>query len=326
MILRFQDWLIKEELIVFGDKAKSNVLSNVFTGDILKLKEFLQANLTDKDLVLIGSGEQGYAFKWKNSKPLTLEFTQNNFIGKDVQEGEKVIKITTNKHEASVAKENIKKFKSKEIPGLATYYWIKEIDLPKDKWWSTIYGPPEEEVFLRYPKSGYTSRMNLPKEKLAGIRFADFGKETKETLIRLLARMKKDRTLWIICLEELRMLSDKEKSLCKFLEQYSWLINENKETFDDKTVLELWEWLINKDSEARKILKTTFGRWIKGKIKAKWRDMFLYHDIKGQEVVEWWHKWTRLEEMSQLWGYSIEDAHLDNLGMRGDELVHFDIM
>lgn len=319
MILSFKDYCIQEEVIIFKDKDRTPAVRDIFTGDILKLKEFLQTYLKDKNLVSIGSGNQGYAFKWKNPKPLTDEFMEKDFLGENNLNKPKVIKITPSEHEASVAMEYIKKFKGKEIPGLATYFWIKEVYLPKDKQWSSVYGPPGKEVFLRYPRAGFTTRIDEPEEEVRQ-RFTT-RTTTDKRMRNFFSQTKKDK-IWIICLEELKMLSEKQIAICKFISNYDWIIRDNRELWSKATVTDLWRWLVTDiyNTEFKDIF--TIG----SKVKSSWKDLFLYHEISAAYLVEWFDKWLTLYEMSETWGFSTDDAHLDNLGMRGDELVVFDCM
>lgn len=91
------------------DEVDKNVFTKIFNSDPLKLKEFLQnslRNLNIENVKFITGGAMGLAFEW----------------------GDKVLKITSDASE----KISVEKMLNKNLPGFAEYYWIKEVDLPKN--------------------------------------------------------------------------------------------------------------------------------------------------------------------------------------------------
>lgn len=92
-------------------KETQNVFSQIFRNDADSLKRFIENNLNFNQLELVGNGWMGLAFLWKDKN-------------------DKVIKFTADPSEY----ESAKKIAGKEIPGLAKYFWAKEVDIPRKYW------------------------------------------------------------------------------------------------------------------------------------------------------------------------------------------------
>lgn len=299
MVLTFKNWC-QNEAIAFKGSTASNRVRDVFTGDILSLKEFIAQNFKNQDLVLLGSGDQGFAFDWIKPKPLSEEFTKTGFISADsTNDVEKVIKLTSSLKEAEIIKSYVRKFKGKPVPGLARYFWIKEIHLPKNRQWSAIFGPPK----------GYERERNL--------------EASVHTQIAKIMQHAKVDKIWLICLEKLRLLNEKETKIWDFLTIYDWSLMSNKNKFNRETCYELWEWLVGPTWETnfqKGILK------ISEENKKYYKDNFLHYEVTKNELFRWIKRYFTLFENEKKYGFSTWDLHANNLGFRGNELVVFDCL
>lgn len=317
MILKFQNWCLTEESISFRGTTATNVVRDIFTGDILKLKEFMQKNLTEQDLIFLGAGEQGFTFYWRYPKPLTEEFKSKGFLGKENERKDKVIKITSNLNEVEIVKSYIRRFKGEDIPGLASYFWIKEIYLPKDKTWSSIFGPPEKEVFLKYTPEDNPDIPSRTKSTKDSISVSAENPNTR----KILSQMRIDK-IWIICLEKLRMLTEKEEDIWKFISVYDYPIMSNKEEFDKWTIINFYNWIMT--SEAQTNFKEIIEMIPDDKI--YWKSVFEKNKISSTDLVQWFERYFKLYENSEAYEFSTDDLHTRNLGFRKNELVVFDCM
>ena len=219
---------------VYDPVNQENRIVNTFTGDVLKLKETIQNLFPNQNLKYIGAGAMGLAFEPKGDLILPPDFTNSGFFGSLPPKGTNVvIKVTTNPQEIKKIKNFISNYKG-ESPGVVNYYWMKEIDLPSERQWSTTVGAP------RMNKVGHTKEDRI--EDFKKLYNQDwfknqFPNETQQQIDDRIDNMfknfielkkKKDEVksekLIIICLDKVERLTKDQKDLVMLsFDYFFWL-------------------------------------------------------------------------------------------------------
>jgi hypothetical protein len=166
-ILTFDKFITEELIYNFGklDPKTENVFNQTFLGDITKLREFIQKNFPNQNLKYMGAGCVGLAFDWVGGGELPSNFFQGGFYGTRTFDNEnKVIKLTCNRLEISGSKRMCDLTKEGEIPHFASYYWVKEIQLPSENTWSRTYGPPRPGQHLKFPTDKVAGKLDTEGE------------------------------------------------------------------------------------------------------------------------------------------------------------------
>jgi len=213
---------------------QENRIVNTFTGDILKLKEVVQKLFPNQNLKYVGAGAMGIAFEPKGDLILPSDFTSSGFEGNIPPKDTKVIiKITTNQQEIKKIRNLINNYKG-QTPGAVNYYWMKEVDLPSDRQWSTTIGAP------RMNKLGHTKQERIEdfKQMFNQEWFRNqYPNESQEQIDKRIdslyqnfieLKKKKDEVksekMYVICLDKVEPLSQEQKDAVMLgFEYYFWL-------------------------------------------------------------------------------------------------------
>lgn len=344
-ILTF-DKFINEELIYnFGklDPKTENTFKQTFGGDILQLREFVQMNLPGQKLKYMGAGCVGLAFDWKGGQKLPNGFFDKNFYGeKNTSSEGKVIKFTQNKAEVGGSKKMIDLTKGGGVPHFASYYWVKEVDLPPANVWSRTYGPPRPGVNMKFPTDKVAGKLNaegeieLKKGEEIRSRHGDFKEfNDEENIKRFIDMKRKDNSVkmekaYIVCLEKLtRTLNDDEKCIMKVLLLY--LRHPSKSGFakgpidfdvpSDKIIKDVYKFVMFDDEEIiPQYSEDEIGIGIE--LKKEFRGK----DISEEFFISFVTEVCKVYASGIKSDIPINDIHGENMGYRGDELVAFDCM
>lgn len=296
---------LKEEL-VYGknlSKQDGNFFASIFNSDPLKLREFIQGNLHLQNLKFLAGGGIGLAFEWKDK---ILKFTTDNSE-----------KIGVEKMMALAPDEKL-------LPGFAKYYWIKEIDLPRDKWKKTTFELTVKELDnLKKKRRGESS------DSLTGDQI-----ETRKKMDRI-------KKAYIICLEKLRML-DQDEDLISMIICNLMSKNRKKVRFLDpekdntEKLKSIWKWIQSdqvefKDPEFVKLGMDKMQIWSNdylGLNKSAFGDDFIksWSEIGLEKFLDISKKILKIYYTGEKLGIPTGDMKGDNMGWRGDELVAFDCM
>ena len=182
-VLSFRDHhsALSEELVHAGHLSfpkslptpRSNMLSHMFDGDPLRVRQFLTDLMPGQDLRLLGSGYYGVAFDWRRGPALPASFF-DGAAGRDHQgPPDKVVKVTAQAREAEAAADMARRFGGEPVPGVARFFWVKEVPLPR-------YGTARKPTLYRLK-----------------------GTESSKRVLG---------SLWVVCVERVRPLDSREKS------------------------------------------------------------------------------------------------------------------
>lgn len=340
-ILKYFDW-ISEELVTgkenkpFNiDELTFNVFVTVFNGDKLKLKEFIQSKFPLKNLKFIAGGGYGLAFEWDN----------------------KVIKFSTDENEANGVKKMLELGK---IPGFAKYFWIKEIELPKSMWKKNYHSQKDQLLkeleIIRQNKSNEKNQdkiENLEQEEKEKIKkykeLQSTGLPKKNEWGDEHSQQPKMKKCFIICLEKLKMLDEKDKEIAHFIFQLMANPPEAKQKYlipvsDNRFKLEsLIKWIKSDEEEYRETefvekglhdvcIFSTFHKGLTKKsyfsddekTVAKYKK--LWTEISNEHFIDFATKMINIYKKGNELGIPTSDIHENNLGYSGNELVTFDCM
>jgi hypothetical protein len=301
-------------------------------GDPLKIKEFLQANLPYQNLKYLGAGCIGLAFGWLKSPPLPEEFFDDRFYGKKENwTSNKVIKFTADENEARGSKKLIDLSKSGEskINGFATYFWMKQLDLPIK--WSRTFGAPAPWQKTKYPVSGIEIGSRLGDMLKSGWSYKEIEKFIKMKIDQNSVKREK---AWIVCLENITMLNTKESDIAEFIfncicdkearkylgvvfreEERIFLFSDEK--IDDK-LKKIYSWIKSDDDKLDVEFKSNI--FTKKRLKGNWAD------ISEEDFISFTNKMMNLYKVASEQEIPNSDIHHGNMGYRNGELVAFDCM
>lgn len=220
--------ILKEYIDLSGVTDKNNVVKNTFLGDTLQLRNIIQKVLPNQNLKYLGAGAFGIAFNVSGGLKIPSNFMSNGFIGELPPQGsDVVIKVTTNIGEYKKIKDIIQNHKG-IIPSSAKYYFIKEVDLPSDKQFSSTIGPPsnDDKDMVKSDRIKKFKEMDWWKAP-DNYSPAKIEKEKEKIVKNLIKRkIKKDEVklekLYIICLEKIRSLTPEEKDAVRLAFEYTW--------------------------------------------------------------------------------------------------------
>lgn len=359
MKLKSFDQFVSEEL-VYGFKSKlfdrgtANCFKDIFQNDPLKLKEFIQTSLPGQNLKYGGAGCVGLAFLWINPKPLPKEFYEEGFYGtKELPKENLVLKFTTNLGEVEGSKKLIDLSAGGPEPGFARYYWIKEIDLPESNWWSRTLGPQLPWQQMKKARGNdpenqgeytFTTKEGDKETKPIKTREGDFlGWNKKKDYKRFIDIKKKAGTLkmtkaYIVCLEQLKLLTETEENLVTMTRNFlTGFGNQTGPTVENQYLIpgednteklgKIYDFM--KSDSPEFVAEVGKNKWVITK-KQLWGDradtMVLDDSITKDFFIEFSNKVIDLYEKGGKRGVPTNDLHGGNMGYRGEELVGFDCM
>lgn len=325
---------ISEELVSNISKIKldtSNTFKDIFTNDVLLLRQFIQENMPGQNLKYLGAGCIGLAFKWLKSSLLPDDFYKKGFIGEKTPDSSgKIIKFSASLEEFEGSKKLIEKNGG---PGFAKYYWIKEVELPHNQRYSSTLGAPAPWHYGK--KSGDTSLRTRMGDQLQHNPPEQFQKWIDDKKQKGTVKMDKS---YLICIEELKMLNKVEENLGHLLHQLycrkCWndegnvkkssmvrKFGSNDFNLDplldgeklDRRLHEIW----NDKENLSKTAKQRFG----GDYERIIKEIF---DLGESEFVDFAKKYCRIHK--EAGDIPTSDIHGGNMGWRGSELVAFDCM
>ena len=300
-----------------------NQFAGTFGNNILSMREFIQKIFPNSNLKFIGAGAFGFAMSPIGNLNLPSNFTQNNFFGILQPEGaEVVLKFTTNHLEADKIKELIRT-QNGIHQGIVNYYWIKEVELPENLSFSSVLGTlsneplsrqQKKELFLKMRSPDYWAtpenqrkdfNLNPKDRKKYERQFKNFIEHMKKK-----GQSKRDK-VYIICLDKVNKLTQKEKNNIQFCFSYLWNSN-----FYDKNIPVIKS-IYLKDDRLKKY-------WLE-KLREKRKN---YEDIP--DFVTFKETLTKLVSAIENIGpdkYKKLDLHDGNIGKKAknEEFIFFDV-
>lgn len=310
--------------------SKDNKIVNLFSGDFSQLKQFVQSIFPNQNLKYLGAGAMGMAFSSNGDLKLPQNFTDKDFYGSlPPKDTSVVLKLTTNTGEIEKIKKIIQDYDG-QIPGLVPYYWVKELEIPQNKQWSTTLGAPDTK------KLGQTKEMRIDDFKKKYIDDKWFKKQhsdlTDEQLKKLVDRMydnfikkkrKEDKVrhekAFLICLEKIQSIPKELHDALAFAFEYYYHAQSEPETnrrgprnLKPISVLDsiytkipiMKKYYEKRVSEDPKLSKPSFENF---------RNAFF-------KILELMNKLKK--SPFKLRDY---DMHSGNIGLKGDDLVFFDL-
>ena len=274
------------------------------------------------------------------------------FRSKNISGEGKIIKFTCDKGEAEGAKKilQLSNLGQKEVPGIATYFWIKELDLPLENIWSRTFGAPTPWQMTKYPtdKTWIDKEGNLRPGEESKSRKGDMLAYNKEEDIERFIKMKrqddtvKTEKAWIISLEKLVMLNSNQEAIATYIREAicqkesseylgfvlesEWQFKVTSENIDSK-LEKIWDW-IQSDSDKLDVDfdKNVFTRERLNSLELSAGKGYDWSKISKEEFIDFSNKMRNLYKVTFELGVPNGDIHQGNMGFRGTELVAFDCM
>jgi len=327
---------INEEVVVNLKKIPfkdQNFFKDIFNNEPLKLKFFLQENMPNQNFKYLGAGGFGLSFEWIKSKPLPNSFFNDNFFGKNIESGSKVLKFTANKSEAEGTKKMIKLSDGgqNKIPGFANYFWIKQVNIPEKNWWSVELGPQRPDQITKNPLVG---RGGKEMKSRKGDYMKDRGLEDLSG--KEIKSGGKTKMGWIICLEKLRMLTERETILCESSKLFLTDPSSEKlktgfldfKNHDIDKIKTLYDWYLSDDNDVIEFWKKknfTIPEYHRENM-SYWKELFKKTKPNFEEFNNFCISVSKIFSNGLRYDIPLGDIKSDNMGFRGGELVAFDCM
>lgn len=319
----------------YNPEEKENRLVNFFHGDFLELKNFIQKIIPGQNLKYIGAGAMGMGFEPRGDIKYPPGFTNNDFIGQLPPEGTPVIlKVTTNIGEIKKIKDLVQKYQG-QIPGVVSYYFVKEVDLPSEKQFSVQLGAPDAH------KAGQTKEMRIDdwkkmwdnqwyRSQFPGASDEEIQKKIQrkfDNFIELHKKKNEKRTekVGIICMDKIDPLTNDERHNVEFsFEYFYWLQFEHKKRSDNRQRKFKPASVIKSVYTKESVMKQFYDQRVKEKLnnpdsKSVIPDFNTFVETFKKLLVAINTVWSDKTKPEQL------DLHSGNIGKKGNELVFFDM-
>lgn len=310
--------------------SKENKIVNLFSGDFSQLKQFVQSIFPNQNLKYLGAGAMGMAFSSRGDLKLPQNFTDKDFYGSLPPEGTPVVlKLTTNYGEVEKIKKIIGEYGGR-VPGVVSYYWIKELEIPQNRQWSTTLGAPSGK------KPGQTKEMRIEDFKKLYLDADWFKKEhsdlTDEQLKKLVDRMfanyiKKKRKednvkhekAFLICLDKIQSLpKELNDAIALAFEYYYWTQSEPETK--------------RKGPRTLKPISVIDSVYTKEPVMKKYYDKRNSENTKTpkpsfENFQNAFYKIIKLMTTLNKAPFKLRDydMHSGNIGLKGNDLVFFDL-
>jgi len=310
--------------------SKDNKIVNLFSGDFLQLKQFVQSIFPNQNLKFLGAGAMGMAFSSKGDLKLPQNFIDKDFYGSIPPENTPVVlKLTTNMGEVEKIKKIIQDYGG-QVPGVASYYWIKELVIPQNRQWSTTLGAPNTK------KPGQTKEMRIEDFKKLYLDSDWFKKEhpglTDEQLKKVVDRMfdnfikkkrKEDKVkhekAFLICLDKIQPLpKELQDATALAFEYYYWTQSEPQAK--------------RRGPRKLKPISVIDSIYTKEPVMKKYYDKRIFEDPKKpkpsfENFRNAFYRIMKLMTTLKRAPFKLGDydMHSGNIGLKGDDLVFFDL-